>query len=56
MSLEFLLWVAQWRKQKRNDILEKLSKIEKEKVHIFKSRRQLNKWYKEKFNKKIIID
>lgn len=56
MSLEFLLWVAQWRKRKRNDILEKLSKIEKEKVHIFKSRRQLNKWYKEKFNKKIIID
>lgn len=56
MSLEFLIWVIKWRKRKRKDILEKLSKIDKDKVHIFKSRKQLNKWYEKEFNTKMIIN
>ena len=56
MSLEFLLWVMKWRKRKRKNILAQLSKLDQDKVHIFKSRRQLNKWYENKFNTKMIID
>ena len=54
MSLDFLLWVWNWRKDKREVVIESLKKVETEKVIIFKNRRQLNKWYKKEFNKKII--
>ena len=56
MNWEFFWWVVKWRKNKRKTILEKLSKVDKNKVHIFKTRRQLNKWYKKEFNTKMIID
>lgn len=55
MSFDFLIWVLNWRKNKRNEVIEKVNKIDKNKLLIFKSRRQLNKWYKNEFNKKIII-
>ena len=54
LSLDFFLWVLNWRKDKRNEIMEKLTSIEKDMLLLFKNRRQLNKWYKKEFNKKII--
>ncbi len=39
----------------RNEVLEKISKVDQEKVYIFHNRKQLNKWYKNTFNKKIEI-
>lgn len=54
MSFDFLLWVWNWRKNKRNEVLEKVNKIDKNKILIFKNRRQLNKWYQKEFHKKII--
>ena len=53
MSLEFFTFAWNWRKDKRNEILGKINKTEKNKILIFKNRRQLNKWYKKQFNKKI---
>lgn len=55
ISLGFLLLVWNWRKNKRNKIIEAINKIDKEKVLIFKNRRRLNKWYKSEFGKKIIV-
>ena len=55
MSFEFLLWVFNWRKNKRAEVVEALNTIDKDKVMTFKSRRQLNKWYKKVFNKKMEI-
>ena len=41
--------------KERNEVLEKISKVDQEKVYIFHNRKQLNKWYKNTFNKKIEI-
>ena len=54
MSLKFLLWVWNWRKDKRQDVIDAINMINREKIIIFKNRRQLNKWYKNTFDKKII--
>jgi adenylate kinase family enzyme len=54
MSFEFFIWVLNWRKNKRNEIMENLNKIDKNKILIFKNRSQLNKWFYNEFNKKII--
>lgn len=54
LTWDFLWWVWNWRKYKRDEIIENLEKIENDKVLIFKNRRQLNKWYKQEFDKKII--
>lgn len=53
MSWEFFWWVVNWRKNKRQTVIKNLQEINNDKVHIFKTRRQLNKWYKNQFNKKI---
>lgn len=53
MSLEFFWWVVNWRKNKRQTIIENLQGIESSKIHIFKTRKQLNKWYESQFNRKI---
>lgn len=53
MSLEFFWWVVNWRKNKRQTIIENLQGIESSKIHIFKTRKQLNKWYESEFNRKI---
>lgn len=55
MSFEFFFWVLNWRKNKRNKIIENINKIDKNKVLIFKNRKQLNKWYYNNFDKKIIL-
>lgn len=55
ISWKFLWWVIKWRKTKRKKIYNALSKVDSNKIHIFKNRRELNKWYEKKFNKKIEI-
>ena len=55
MSWEFFIWVLNWRKNKRKDVLEKIKDIDKNKILIFKNRIQLNKWYKKEFNQKMEI-
>lgn len=53
MNLKFFLWVLNWRKNKRASIIEAVSIAPKEKVIIFKSRRELNKWFEKEFGRKI---
>ena len=53
MNWKFFWFVVNWRKNKRNEVLETISKVDQEKVFIFHSRKQLNKWYKNTFYKKI---
>ncbi len=54
MSFDFLILVANWRKDKRNEIIENIDKIDKSKIITFKNRKQLNKWYRKEFGQKII--
>ena len=53
INWEFFWKVLKWRKNKRATIIENIKEFDSDKIHIFKSRRQLNKWYKDKFNEKI---
>lgn len=53
LDWQFFWWVVKWRKNKRQKIIEAIQEVDNNKVHIFKTRRQLNKWYKRQFNKKI---
>lgn len=55
MTLSFFFWVLRWRRKKRKQIVEIVNKIDKEKVKIFKNKKQLNEWYEKEFNKKILI-
>lgn len=50
---EAFFFVLHWRKDKRASVIESINKIDKNKVLIFKNRRQLNKWYKKEFKQKI---
>ena len=54
MTLSFFFWVLRWRKKKRKQIVEIVNKMDKEKVKIFKNKKQLDKWYKQEFNKEIL--
>ena len=56
ISPKFILWVIKWRKNKRKKILEEIKNVDSEKVLIFKSRKQLNKWFVKEFNAKIEIN
>ena len=53
MSWNFFWWVVNWKKTKRPKIIEILREIDNEKIHIFKTRKELNKWYKIKFKEEI---
>lgn len=55
MSLEFIIWVLNWRKNKRDKILAQLKNINTNKVLIFKNRNKLKNWYYKNFNNKITI-
>lgn len=55
MDLKFLSWVWNWRKDKRQDIVEAIKKLDDSKVLIFKNRRELNKWFEREFGKKIEV-
>ena len=53
MNKEFFFWVLNWRKTKRKAIIGAISKVDKDKILIFKSRRKLNKWFEKEFGEKI---
>ena len=53
MNWKFFWFVVNWRKTRRTEILEKINIIDNNKIYIFKNRKQLNKWYKNTFGKKI---
>ena len=55
MSFDFLMWVFNWRKNKRKEVIEKIEKVDENKLLIFKNRRKLNKWFKNHFNTKIKV-
>lgn len=55
MSFDFLMWVFNWRKNKRKEVIEKIEKVDENKLLIFKNRRKLNKWFKNQFNTKIKV-
>ena len=55
MDWKFFWWVVNWRKNKRLTIIEILKEIDDSKIHIFKNRRELNKWYRNTFNKNMNI-
>ncbi len=52
LDYEFLKFVLKWNKEKRPKIYALLDKIDSSKVHIFKSRKKLHKWYNDTFNEK----
>ncbi len=54
MSWKFFWFVVKWRKNKRDEILEKINKIDSKKVYIFHNRKRLNRWYENKFGKKML--
>lgn len=53
MTKDFFFFVLFWRKNKRRDVVDTINQIDKNKVLVFKNRRQLNKWYQKEFNQKI---
>lgn len=55
MNWTFIKFTIIWNAVKRKTIEELLDKYKKEEkeILIFKNRKRLNKWYEEKFNKKI---
>lgn len=55
MNLDFFLWVCKWRKNKRQNIVDNIEKIDESKVLIFKNRKELNNWFEKEFGKKIQI-
>ena len=56
MDWRFFWWVVNWRKKKRQIIIENIKNVDKKKIFIFKTRRQLNKWYKSQFKRKINVN
>ena len=55
MSFKFFFWVLNWRKNKRQEVVDSLEGIDKTKILIFTNRKKLNKWYKASFGQKIIV-
>lgn len=55
MDKAFFLQVLYWRKNKRDRIINTIKSIDGKKILIFKNRRQLNKWYKQEFKKKMDV-
>lgn len=53
MNWKFFWFVVNWKKNKRDEILEKINKVDQEKVCIFHNRKELNKWYEKTFGKKM---
>ena len=53
MDLEFFCYTLKWRKNKRHQIIEAIENIQDDKILIFRTRKELNIWYKDKFGKKI---
>lgn len=52
LNLEIIKLAYKWKKEKRNEIIDILNNTDTKK-YIFKSRKQLNDWYKKEFNETI---
>lgn len=55
IDTKFLRQVVRFRKEKRPEIMKQITKIDTDKILIFKSRRMLNKWFKMEFNRNIEV-
>ncbi len=56
MDWEFFSYTMRWNKDRRHDvknIVDRYNDFKDKKIYIFKNRKNLNKWYEEKFGKKI---
>ena len=53
LSMDLLKSVLRWKKHKRNQIIEILKTVEKDKLLRFQNRKQLNEWYYNEFHEKI---
>ena len=56
MNWNFIKITINWYKSKGNTINDVLNKNDDKKIIIFKNRRKLNRWYKNKFGKRIEIN
>lgn len=52
LSLKFIKWTFFWNKNKRGFVLDVLEKNKDKNILIFKSRRQLENWYKKEIKNK----
>lgn len=52
LNLEIIKLAYKWKKEKRGEIINVLTNTNK-KIYMFKSRKQLNYWYKKEFNEQI---
>lgn len=55
LDFEFIKFTLKWNKNKRKDIFKYLNNVDKNKVLIFRRRKDLNKWYRNQFNTNIEI-
>lgn len=55
LNKEFILWIIKWRKAGRLDIIKMINSLKNKEVLILKNRKELNKWYKDKFSRDIKI-
>lgn len=55
MEWKFVKFAINWKKQKENIVKEALEKNKDKNILIFKSRKELNKWYQQEFKKKIEV-
>ena len=53
MDFEFIKFTLSWNSKKRKKVYEALEGIDKDKVIVFKKRKDLNKWYKENFSEEV---
>lgn len=55
IDFNFIKLVLSFKKTKRPIILQKLGIIDRNKIIVFKRRRELNKWFYKEFNRKILL-
>lgn len=53
LTIKFFMWVLKWRKNRRNEIIEIVSKYKDKNILIFKNRKELSNWYQKQFSKKL---
>lgn len=54
ISFKFFWFTVKWNYTKRSFILQNIKNVDKNKLLIFKNRKQLNKWFEKEFKKKIV--
>lgn len=53
MDFTFLKFILSWNNKKKKYIVELLEKYQEKPILIFKSRRELDKWFEEEFENEI---